>query len=150
MESNELQIGTAGEHIVVADFLLNGISAFISNHGSSYDVVADHNGKLFRIQVKTTREIKKLTQRANPIYYYHIKRSGKNGKSFYKKNDFDLFALVALDIRKVFYIGFDEVKSNSICVRSREFDYSGNRGGGKKNGLYYQDLTWENYLSKNL
>ena len=37
-----------------------------------------------------------IREGGNPIYFFHIKRAGKNGARFYDKKDFDAFALVAL------------------------------------------------------
>lgn len=147
MISKELQIGRAGQYLVMCDLLLNGVQAFDTGEGVKYDVVADNDGELIRLQVKTTQKMRVLHESANPIYFYHIKRTGKNGVKFYSKDDFDAFALVALDKKMVFYLPFnDEVKSNSICIRDKEIKYSGQAKGGKKNGLYYQDLTWENLI----
>jgi len=147
MISKELQIGRAGQYLVLCDLLLSGVQAFDTGEGAKYDVIADTGDKLIRLQVKTTQKMRVLHESANPIYFYHIKRSGKNGAKFYEKNDFDAFALVALDRRMVFYLPFnDSVKSNSICIRDKEIDYCGQAKGGKKNGLYFQDLTWENLI----
>ena len=147
MISKELQIGRAGQYLVMCDLLLNGVQAFDTGEGVKYDVVADNDGKLIRLQVKTTQKMRVLHESANPIYFYHIKRTGKNGVKFYSKYDFDAFALVALDKKMVFYLPFnDAVKSNSICIRDKEINYSGQAKGGKKNGLYYQELTWENLI----
>lgn len=147
MLSKELQIGRAGQYLVMCDLLLNGVQAFDTGEGVKYDVVADSDGRLIRLQVKTTQKMRVLHESANPIYFYHIKRTGKNGVKFYSKDDFDAFALVALDKKLVFYLPFDSnVKSNSICIRDKDIQYSGQAKGGKKNGLYYQDLTWENLI----
>ncbi len=145
--SKELNIGRAGEYIVLADLLLKGVQVFTTGQGVGYDLVADVDGRLIKIQVKTTQKKRLLKARANPIYFFHIKRAGKNGNKFYKVGDFDCFALVALDIRKVFYLPFDNnIKPNSICIRDKNLVYKGRAKGGKKNGLYYQDLTWENFI----
>ena len=144
--SKELNIGRAGQFLTLYDLLLKNVQAYATDEGVKYDVVADVGDKLIRIQVKTTQKIRLITQRSNPIYFFHIKRSGKGGAKFYDKKDFDCFALVALDIKKVFYLPFDDnVKSNSICIRDKNINYAGNNGG-YRNGLYYQDLTWENFL----
>lgn len=145
MTSKELNIGRAGEYIVLADLLLNNVQAFDTAQGVEYDVVAEINGKLIKIQVKTTQKMRVLNESANPIYFFHLKRAGKGGNRFYDKNAFDVFALVALDRREVYYLKFDEnVGSNSICIRDKSYDYCGQAKGGKKNGLYLQDLTFEN------
>ena len=149
MISKELSIGRAGQYLTLADLLLNGVEAFGTGEGTNYDVVADDNGKLIKIQVKTTQKMRILRDNSHPIYFYHIKRTGKGGTKFYKTGDFDAFALVALDIRQVFYLPFDEsVKANSICIRDRNVEYKAQSTGGKKNGLYYQDLTWKNLCQK--
>lgn len=149
MISKELNIGRAGQYLVLADLLLKGVQAYDTAEGVNYDVMADDNGKLVRIQVKTTQKIRVMRDNAHPIYFFHIKRTGKSGVKFYSQGDFDVFALVALDIRKVFYLRFDKnVKANSICIRDKNVEYKAQSMGGKKNGLYYQDLTWENLWQK--
>ena len=145
---SELNIGRAGEFIALADILLHDIQAYPTDQGVGYDIVADVDGKLLRIQVKTTKTMRTITQRSNPIYFFHIKRHGKDGVKFYKYNDFDCYALVALDKRLVFYLPFNKAKSNSVCVRDKNIDYSGKRGGGNKPGLYYQDLTLDKCLEE--
>lgn len=150
--SKELNIGRAGEYLVLADLLLNGVQAFDTGQAAGYDLVAEVDNKLVKIQVKTTSKKRILRQSANPIYFFHIKRTGKNGNKFYSVGDFDLFALVALDIRKIFYLPFDDtIKQNSICIRDKDIEYKVQAKGGKKNGLYFQDLTLDNaimFLSK--
>ena len=142
--SKELNIGRAGQYIVLADLLCRGVQAFDTGEGVNYDVVADCGGKLIRLQVKTTQKMRVLHTHANPIYFFHLKRTGKNGNKFYAIGDFDAFALVAMDRREVFYLPFDEsVGSNSVCIRDKEIQYSKQRAGGKKNGLYFQDLTFD-------
>lgn len=150
MKSKELNIGSAGEHIVLADLLLKDVECSQTEQGTSYDIVADVGTRLIKIQVKTTQKIRKIKQRSNPIYFFHIKRAGKNGNRQYGRNEFDCFALVALDRKIVFYMAFDEkIKTSSICIRDRDIDYSGHRGGGRPSSMYFQDLTWENFI-KNL
>ncbi|MEO5367789.1 MAG: group I intron-associated PD-(D/E)XK endonuclease [Magnetococcus sp. WYHC-3] len=149
MISKELNIGRAGQYLTLVDLLSKGIQAFDTAEGVSFDVVAEHNGKLIRLQVKATQKMRVIREGANPIYFFHIKRAGKNGARFYDKNDFDAFALVALDRREVYYLKFDEnIKANSICIRDKKVEYKAQAMGGTKNGLYLQDLTWENLCKK--
>lgn len=149
MISKELNIGRAGQYLVLADLLSRGVQAFDTAEGVSFDIVADYEGRLIRLQVKATQKMRVIREGANPIYFFHIKRAGKNGARFYEKNDFDAFALVALDRREVYYLKFDEsVKANSICLRDKAIEYKAQAKGGKKNGLYLQDLTWENLTKK--
>jgi len=150
MISKELNIGRAGQYLTLFDLLSKGIQAFDTGEGVSYDLVAEYKGKLIRIQVKTTQKMRKVKENSNPIYFFQIKRTGKQGVKFYTKNDFDVFALVALDRKEVYYLVFDEkVQSNSICVRDKKIKYIGRAGSSRSSGLYLQELTWENYV-KNL
>lgn len=149
MISKELNLGRAGEYIVLADLLLNGIQAFDTGQGVAYDVIAEINNRLIKLQVKTTQKMRLLADHKNPNYFFHLKRAGKNGSKHYSIGDFDAFALVALDRKIVFYLPFDnKVGGNSICIRDSEIKYEGKASNGRHNGLYFQDLTWEALCKK--
>lgn len=108
----DLDIGKVGEHLVCADLILKGYKAHLSDQGLPYDVIADVNGKLLKIQVKTTRGVRPIPQRFKytPAYLFHIKRCGKGGKKKYQSYDFDVMALVALDKNIIGYISNGAVK----------------------------------------
>jgi hypothetical protein len=112
MEIDDLQIGKAGEYMVCADLILKGHIAFPSEQGLPYDVVADINGKLIKIQVKTTRTFRPIPQRKQytPAYLFHIKRCGKGGGKTYQEKDFDIMALVALDTKIIGYLNIKDCK----------------------------------------
>lgn len=109
---DDLEAGKAGEHLVCADLILKGYVAFPSDQGLPFDVILYMEDKLYKIQVKTTRKIYAVPQRVNytPRYIFHIKRCGKFGNNEYKKENVDIFALVALDSRIIGYLPFDKVK----------------------------------------
>jgi hypothetical protein len=108
----DLQIGKAGEYLVCADLILKGYVAYPSEQGLPYDVVADLDDRLIKIQVKTTRSVRPIPQRKKytPAYLFHITRCGKHGKKKYSDKDFDVMALVALDTRKIAYIKMSEAR----------------------------------------
>jgi len=58
MEINDLQAGKAGEYLVCADLIVKGYVAFPSEQGLPFDVVLDVQGRLLRVQVKTTRRLR--------------------------------------------------------------------------------------------
>jgi hypothetical protein len=101
-----LSIGTAGEHVVCADLLLSGFTAFRTDQNCAYDVAVDLGGRLVRLQVKSTLRARPLPQRSSaiPAYTFAVRRSGVGGRRTYAENAFDLLALVALDIRTVAYL----------------------------------------------
>lgn len=103
--SPEVLIGKIGEHLVCADIMKQGYSAFLADKGCYYDVIAEIDGRLMRIQVKTTRKKMKMPQRKNfyERYQFWVRRYGKGGRKAYEKRDIDLLALVAIDKNIVAY-----------------------------------------------
>lgn len=102
----DLAAGTAAEHLVCADLLLTGWRAFLADQNCAYDVAVDVAGRLVRVQVKATRQQRAIPQRAThvPAYLWHVRRAGKAGLRNYSVGDFDMLALVALDIRRIAYL----------------------------------------------
>ena len=109
--SAELQIGKAAEHIACADLIMQGHNAFLSDAGLPYDMIVDIGDKLYRVQVKGTRQPLVRTDRpSNEVSYRFGTRRGRA----YGRIDadaVDVFAFVALDIRKVAYVRTDEMLS---------------------------------------
>ena len=117
----DLAAGVAGEHLVCADLLLRGYRAFIADQNCPYDVAMDVGGRLVRIQVKATRKERPTPQRKQhtPAYLFHIRRCGNGGRRSYDGRDFDLMALVALDIKEVAYIRMAEAKQTVHLNREK-------------------------------
>ena len=49
--NSDLMIGVAGEHLVCFDLITRGFTCFMTEQGLPYDVIADINGKLVKVQV---------------------------------------------------------------------------------------------------
>ena len=109
---NDLQVGKIGEHLVCADLIMKGHIAFPTEQGLSFDVMLVANNKLYKIQVKTTRQIQAVPQRKlrTDKYIFHIRRCGKGGRRSYLKNEVDIFAMVALDTKTIGYLKASEAK----------------------------------------
>lgn len=129
---NDLQIGKAGEYMVCADLILSGFVAFLSEQGLPFDVVMNYNGKLLKIQVKTTRQTRNTPQRKTdiPVYIFNIGRNGKgNKRKYYESNQVDLFALVALDTKTIAYIPNSNIRTTMLFrvpeMRGRYHDEQG-------------------------
>lgn len=116
---SDLELGKAAEHLVVADLILSGYRAYLTEQGLPYDVVLDHHGGLYRVQVKASRCAKRMPQRAShtPGYLYHVRRAGKRGRRKYGDDEFDILALVAMDVRIVAYLPLQERVLQSIYLR---------------------------------
>ena len=111
---SDLQIGKAGEYLVCADIILKGFIAFPSEQGLPFDVVLNIDGRLLKIQVKTTRGSKHIPQRKRdiPAYIFHIGNNGKmNRRKKYDSSQVDLFALVALDSKQIAYIPYFNIQT---------------------------------------
>ncbi len=103
--SAEMEIGRAGEYLVMADLLLNGWVAYPTSQGVPYDIAVDIGQRVIRVQVKSTKTPKTpgSLNRGSPLYVFHTRRAGKGGRRRYSSDDFDVLALVALDRRLIAY-----------------------------------------------
>ncbi len=114
-----LRRGRAAEHIAVADMILSGYDATLTEQGMPYDAVLDVGGKLLRVQVKsTTGPVLRSAGVAGaaPRYVWNVKATGKANKKKIKPDAFDVLALVALDTKRVAYIPFHRVKAGASAV----------------------------------
>ena len=124
MQSREMLIGRAGEHLVMFDLLSRGHKCFLTDQGVNYDVVLDVGSRLLRLQVKTTQAPMRMTKEyASLVYLFHPRRAGKKGKREYAVGEFDGFALVALDARTVHYYAFTETIRRTLIFRDRRQTY---------------------------
>lgn len=104
---NALILGRAAEHLVVADLLLSGYQAFLTEQGMPYDVVIDHEGTLVRVQVKSTIkpfDVNWGRQSPRIAYNWCVRRRGDQGVKRLENRDCDLVALVAIDIKAIAYL----------------------------------------------
>ena len=138
----DLAAGAAGEHLVCADLLMQGYRAFLADQNCPYDVAVDVGGRLIRIQVKATRGARAIPQRVGhfPAYMWHVRRAGKKGARTYAEGEFDLLALVALDVRKVAYVA-PSMQRQTIHIRTHD-DPTPPRHGGK-NGKTFSQYTFD-------
>jgi hypothetical protein len=107
----EIALGKAAEHLVCSDLLIAGYTAFLTDQICAYDIVVELPTKLVRIQVKATSHPIRLPQRAKPIMGYHwtVVR-GSQGRVRPYTNEFDVLALVALDIKAIAYLPIAQIK----------------------------------------
>ncbi|MFA5898338.1 MAG: group I intron-associated PD-(D/E)XK endonuclease [Hyphomicrobium sp.] len=118
-----IELGNAGEHIVCADLIIQGHRAYQASQGLPYDIVADCDGELFCIAVKSTSRAVVRPERENKrvVYNFSVGRSkrdntGKTDSRGYTSADVDIVAFCALNLRLVAYIHLSE------CGRSVHFE----------------------------
>jgi hypothetical protein len=119
LSSRALEIGKAAEHLVCADLILSGYRAFLADQGIPYDVVCDIDGRLIRIQVKSTMKPKPVPDRSKSgnSYQFHLKHAGHGAKRIISTTDFDIVALVAIDIRKIAYLVMADKVLQTLFLR---------------------------------
>ena len=117
--SQELELGRAAEHLVCADLLLGGWHAFHTAQGMAYDLAVDVSGRVIRVQVKSTLHPRhpQPSMRANPAYFFSVRRAGRGAARVYRHDEFDVYALVALDRRLIGYFAKAELPSQLITMR---------------------------------
>ena len=117
--SRELELGRAAEHLVCADLLLSGWAAYPTAQGLPYDLAVDVGGRVLRVQVKSSFYPRnpQPSSRANPAYFYAIRRAGRGAARVYRGNEFDIYALVALDRRLIAYFAVAELPTQSVVMR---------------------------------
>ena len=83
MKLNNRQIGAAGVARVAGALFRNGYSVLVpmEDFGHGYDIVAEKDGKFFRIQVKTTAKAED-----RKLHYRFMTCGGNGKKSTYTKS----------------------------------------------------------------
>lgn len=110
--NREVAVGKSGEYLVCSILLKQGYDCFLSAYELPYDILAEKDGKVFKIQVKTT-QAPISTSKQKDIYRFGIRHGKGNLKRFEK---YDYFAFVALDIMKVAFLSKEQLlnKNNEI------------------------------------
>ncbi len=108
-----LLYGISAEYLVCSHIINLGYNAFLTNQFCSYDVVVDYKGKLLKVQVKSTTEMRKFNQ-GYEAYLFWTKKRGRRQTKYYDKGDYDLLALVALDIGIIAYLPYSAATHNSL------------------------------------
>lgn len=145
MELTDLAVGTAAEHLVCFDLLMQGYRAFLTDQNCPYDVAVEIDGRLVRVQVKATRAPRSVPQRVHPssAYQWHVRRAGKCGVRVYEKGAFDALALVALDIQRIAYLPPSEQKQ-TVHIRVPDHVPVPSRPG--QPGKYFDDYPFDRAL----
>lgn len=142
--SRELNIGRAGEHLVMFDLLTKGYKCFLTDQGVNYDLVMDLGDRLIRLQVKATQKPAKMnSEYANNVYIFNVRRAGCRGQRSYSVGEFDGFALVTLDTKGVYYYPFVEGLRRSLLFRTSNETYKIYAG---KISPYIEQFTLEKFL----
>lgn len=124
---NPRNIGDVGEAYAIAKFTEHGIhiSKPLSEN-CPYDLIADWNGNLYKIQVKTTEHCKNDTMKFN------ISRNNPYKLTWdkYRKGEIDFFFLYCIETCWCGLISLEEAQSNGLSIHY-SFPISNNFNGYK-------------------
>ena len=116
MAHSSARVALAGEYLAASYLLRYCDSVILAPEGHKSDLILDHQGQLYRIQVKTTNSI--YTKDGKEYYRWDFRSNAdnkrKNKMLRYGSGQVDIFCLVALPLDKVFFLPFSEVE-NSIA-----------------------------------
>ncbi len=130
-----IDIGSAGEYLTMSDIVLQGYSCFKIQENLPFDLVMlDSDNKMYRIQVKSTIQRKRNYHTKNKISYcfaitrrrrvlkkqLYTKSTIEHKENRYNKTDFDILALVAIKIKKVFYMRHEDLKLKYVSLNGTE------------------------------
>lgn len=121
---NSSQLGNIGEARVLSEFVKLGVPCYLPyGDGNTADLIAEFNGKLNRIQIKTTTSLNK----AGAMEWKVTRQEGYHGNRVqYNTNDIDYFAFYCLETDMVCLVPFDEsFPTSTLSIRLD--NYSGNR-----------------------
>jgi hypothetical protein len=76
-------------------------------------------------------------------YFFHIRRTGKGGTRIYGDNEFDMYALVALDIHAIAYFAVEDLKLQTVALRVPNIQYHHDSKAVKR----FDKATFENAMS---
>src|SRR3972149_12005411 len=113
--SKELQLGKAAEHLVCFDLIRKGYNAFLADQGLPFDILMEKNGKLERVQVRSTRQ-KNTYGKSKDIYRFGT-RKGKGSITRVRGAEVDYYAFVAMDIMRIAYIPIKEMLAKTGKVK---------------------------------
>ncbi len=135
-------IGQAGEYLVAAEIISLGYVCLTTPPKVKYDLVADVDDRLIKIQVKTIHLPRKASKTGKLVYEFSLKKNRKK-ESVYEKDDIDGFALVAFNQRQIAFIPL--VDKTSVSFRVKGVSY-----GQQTKAKYMDDpsYSFESFLEQ--
>lgn len=121
---NSSQLGNIGEARVLSEFVKAGVTCYLPyGDGSTADLIADFNGKLNRIQVKTSSNLNK----AGAMEWKITRQEGFHGNRIgYSHDKIDYFAFYCLETDIVCLVPYtDDFPKTTFSIRLD--DYEGQR-----------------------
>lgn len=75
-------------------------------------------------------------------YFFHVRRTGKGGIRIYGDDEFDMYALVALDIHAIAYFAVTDLNLQTVALRVPGIQYHHDSKAVKR----FEKATFESAL----
>ena len=141
IKMNSSQIGNIGEVRVLSEFIKLGIPCYIPyGDGNICDLIADFNGKLNKIQIKTCQSLNK----SGAMEWKVTRQEGYHGSRMqYDYNDIDYFGLYCIETDEVCLFPYDE-NCPKTTISIRLDNYSGVRTNTMR---FASDFRIQNFIN---
>lgn len=136
---NTTNLGNIGQANIIAKFVSLNVPVYIPFcEGYKADMIADFNGKLNKIQIKTTE---KIHEDSYMIWSIACQQGFHGNKTKYTSQEVDYFALYCIENGIMCLVPFDDTLGKRIQIRLDS--YTGNRS---KNMHFVSDFTFETII----
>lgn len=137
---NSKRVGNIGEAKVLCKFVELGIPVYIPfGDNEKADLIAEFNGKLNKIQVKTSEKVKDGKMIFSLVSSTLHRRNGV--KHIYTNNEIDYFACYNIERDEIFLIKKEDAPNNAITIR-----YESSKNSQTKNINYYSSYLIDKVL----
>lgn len=138
---NSKRYGNIGEVTAICEFTKLGIPVYLPfGDDERTDLIAEFNGKLNKIQVKTSKKTHDGYVMFNLASSYAHRGQSKR---LYTKNDVDYFFCYNIERDKSYLFETPDVPATSILIRYGKTD------NGQKNGINFErDFLFDNVIRK--
>lgn len=136
---NTTNIGNIGQAKVVAEFVRLGVPVYTPfGEGYTADLIADFNGKLNRIQIKTTENLHDDSY----MVWKLMKQQGYHGnKVKYTSEEVDYFAVYCIETDILCLVPYENAKTNELTIRLDSYE-----GTRTKVMKFVSEYKFENFI----
>ena len=134
------RIGNIGESRVLFEFVKREIPVYLPfGDNETADLLAEFNGKINKIQIKTITIINKNNALEFPTSRRPV---GNNARIAYNEEEVDYFVFYCLELDKILLVPYKEVMNNKTSFTIK-LDKSNN-----KKSHYIEDFTFDKILNQ--
>lgn len=143
---NTKDIGNIGEAKVLSKFVELGIEVFVPfGDNSKADLIANFNGQLQKIQVKTCINVDENSGKYKINLTNSHAHTSKNNKEKYTKKDIDYFAVYCIQRKEPLLFSIEEVlNKTTITIRFKEPKNT----GGSSSMIFEEDNIFEKKIKE--